>query len=564
MNENQSNQGPKSFNFRHRRSSPLNGGAAFTKGPAAVAAEYEKAIDAGMDANMESKELRDQFKTTVIAVDGLAWVVAVGFETKPGTFSVVLFMPFDDSGLEEHQERRRQLMIDNRLSQGDVDDLHSAFALQPDCRIVLLDPVVETMKQEPDNPLYMCGIFSAIVQRLWNEKDYALYESTGAQPLGFMADAIKRNLMFSLKARKGNNTTFDLMSQPIRDDIILTLFVKEPGNHRNAHEINARDAKIALLSVVGYIDFKLAPASVNPDKPWGGSKEVYVPEFIITSLQRPEEEISVMATAPLQDIQANLLALVLVSNYMASGNWVESFGDGFAVAALLPELPNRIDGDTKYLQRIFNEVLQPGFMVSIDVNRNAVTDYSSTMFKHCEQSSDALNKHFLPFFYDSVRLTENESAKSEMRMQPHAQHYTYPFAGVPYEMPMGYFKTVKSNLVQYAEPIDVRSVDFLSLLNLYPKDRSNAIRFADSLYVKGVGGAQNHLGTRDVNYEARKAILMQETDVTWTGSVRRYTLQAEFLRDLSKMVDYAGMRIEMDMPERKRQYIDMAAIFTPK
>lgn len=323
-----------------------------------------------------------------------------------------------------------------------------------------------------------------------------------------------------------NQQSIDAVGLPVRSDISITF---QAGGQQQAGQ--PMEQPRPITEVNGYMDIVYESSlqqsnqylmAADPTAPTA-SRKTYVSHFIITNL----------LAVDLQTLPAQLLALVTISVLRENNVYTSAFQPRVTNDAIdlrdigaigLEVNKSQQDGtfsrfDTKsdqFRPENFGQMLaaffHPGMMVSIDVADAGALSWCNDVFSAAARNVPEANQALI-------------AAANYLTNDNFGRHYALlggtgqPLTNSGNKIHMGYY------INRQGERRDIREIDYLAILNLFPQDPSQIALYSNS-----------HLN-RNMDLQQRLAErwkLYEPLNPTLTGMAERCTFETKYLEALMK------------------------------
>lgn len=547
--------------------------------PKNKAANYLDAFKSMLGDAMLQPEMAEKFHFAIVQTHGIRHgigepasmldSVAIGYRQE-GAILVSLFTPHSPwmSSISDFP----QMLASTSISHQDHLNMLQAFELPEDTKTHVIDHMYEPIEKDLEDPQYMRDVMTTVMSRLFME---ATLDEMVKRELPLADAAIMpltapqgRALEFDVEFREGDGSSKNLMGLPVRDDFILTLTCTDQALMQREMSANARRGmgkmKVYFLEVLGYVDFRLA-APQQSSRPWVKPQEKYVPEFIVTAIRAVDDANIAdgsMSAPGLHDIQATVLSTMMATQFMRSGAWTQRFantlGSNLPVDFLnlvpkdLAESVSQVRGNENELVRLFNHMLTEGFAVSLDMDNNALDDYSMAPIRNTMQHHHYLEKCLLPLMWHSF------AAYSSFSQPKYLGDYDVPVRGHIVKrsgvfVDKGSYSRVSFGRISMQRQCDIRYIDALAAYNLIQRTRDpeQATRYMDAFY-PSAGMRMSGAVIFDQNYKTRRAFQQEQTDVVYTGMAERITIEPMFIDEMLRLLHNNGGRMAVATGQTQR------------
>lgn len=545
--------------------------------PKNKAAAYLAAFKSMLDDAMLQPEMAEKFHFAVVQTHGIRHAigepasmldsVAIGFRQE-GAILVSLFTPH--SPWMSSTPDFPAAIASTSISHQDHLNMLKAFELPEETKVHVIGHMYEPIEKNSEDLQYIQDVTSTLVSRLFMEAaldemakgDLPVAES----PIIPLTAPQGRALEFDVEFRQGDGASKNIMGLPVRDDFILTLTCTDQALLQREMSANTRRGmgkpKVYFLEVLGYVDFRLVEPA-HSARPWAQPQEQYVPEFIITAIRTVDDaniaDGSISAPG-LHDIQATCLSTMMATQFMRSGAWTKRFSAALGsnmpmdflnlVPKEVGESYSQVRGNENELVRMFNQTLAEGFVVSLDVDDNALDQYSMHPIKNALQHPQYFEKCLVPVMYHSFAAYNSFNQPKYLGDYDYASRcHIVKRSGV--FLDKGSYSRVSFGRISMQRQSDIRYIDALAAYNLTPKDRDQATRYMDAFY-PSAGMRMAGAVMFDHNYKTRRAFQQEQTDVVYTGVAERISVEPLFIDEMLRLLRNNGGSMTVITGQTKR------------
>lgn len=325
----------------------------------------------------------------------------------------------------------------------------------------------------------------------------------------------------TVKVQFHQEQTMDAVGLPVRADIQIAF--SAGGSQQQGGPI---ESPRLLTEVQGFMDLQYEPQAEQTNmfiaQPQSASRATYVQHFVMTNMQSielqtlPAQLLALATASVLRENNVGTMALAPkatsesqdLKDIGAIGLEVNIAADGTSMAFDTKSDQFRPDHFAQMIQAFFHQ----GMVVSLDVPECGAQSWFNDVFIAAGENIPEANQTII----DAANYLTNDRF---------SHHYALlggtgsPVTNNNNRIHMGFWTD------RQGRKVDIRSIDYLAVLNLFPLDPQQIAAWSNS-----------HLNTsQDLNerLEARWKLL-QALPVTLTGYARRLTFESKFLDALLK------------------------------
>lgn len=353
----------------------------------------------------------------------------------------------------------------------------------------------------------------------------------------------QRDSTLTVHVERNTQALQDTNGLPLRSDVVLSTIARSKQGE-GVGSLN-RQSQALLSRVAGFTDFIWRRQPGNQANAWGQQQQqnqydpLYQPLFVVTT-SNPED---------IQSLPAQLLTLATTSVLMEDRRWTFSLmprkGTGKKKEADLHDIgavgydanfENNADGvgaplkDTNAdsftlgnLNGLLSLVSTPNLLIGMDVPECGSSTWQHAIFSAAaDGNQDAISAIVNAADY----LTNGHFSKIWQ-----GGRIAYNYGG---RIHMGYYLDADRN------PVDIRNISYLTVLNMFGKHDMNIVRQWSESF-------NNESIPLEVRLQHRKNVIDQ-FNPTYTGFGRRDIFDGHFIQALAQACAVAGLSLKPEVP----------------